>query len=201
MYARSELYGVGEGAPRRITHSELAAKIGEIPGNIVNLKPLTPDDASPYFELIAYDRAHLTQYGDSTGSKYQTVDDVLFSLEQPQNRFKLRFGIWREGVMVGSANIKPLLGKRAELGYWIGKAHTGHGYAREATGILVDFAFTTLGYDEVEAEAVDENVASIKTLEGSGFEFMKYRPYEYIDDDGKRVRRIYAAYLKKKPQP
>lgn len=60
-------------------------------------------------------------------------------------------------------------GARAELGFWIGRAHWGRGYAVEAAGRLVAFAREALGIDRFTATAAADNAASIRVLEKLGF--------------------------------
>jgi hypothetical protein len=51
----------------------------------VVLRQLIPEDSQPYFDLIEYDRAHLSQFDDDTAAKYKTVEDVLESIVNPKN--------------------------------------------------------------------------------------------------------------------
>ena len=46
--------------------------------------------------------------------------------------------------------------------------HWGRGYATEATRLLVDFGFGTLGYRRLFATADPDNVASRRVLDKSG---------------------------------
>lgn len=64
--------------------------------------------------------------------------------------------------------INPLF-ESAELGYWLGKDYWGRGYAFEAAKQIVDFAFTTLKLNRLEAYAMDHNTSSEKILFKLGF--------------------------------
>ncbi len=139
------------------------------PHDSISLKELIPDDASLYFGLVEQDRDHLSQHGDVTAQKYQTEAAVRRSIKNSGKPQKYRFGIWDNDVMVGSNNLTPKDGNRAELGSWIGKVHTGSNYAARARTLLVDFAFNQLQLDEVFCEIVIGNVASQKSVEKSGF--------------------------------
>jgi ribosomal-protein-alanine N-acetyltransferase len=57
-----------------------------------------------------------------------------------------------------------------EIGYWVGVAHWGQGYASEAVGAMVAHAFATLGLLRVQANVYAPNVASARVLEKNGFE-------------------------------
>jgi len=56
-----------------------------------------------------------------------------------------------------------------ELGYWFGRAHWGQGYATEAAGEVLGFAFRNLRAGAVEAGWYHDNPASGRVLEKLGF--------------------------------
>lgn len=59
-------------------------------------------------------------------------------------------------------------GRSATLGYWLGEAHQGHGYMREAAPAAVAAAFSLLNVEMIEAAAQPENAASFAVLRGCG---------------------------------
>lgn len=58
-----------------------------------------------------------------------------------------------------------------ELGYWLGVPYWGNGYATEAVHAVVDYAFTDLGYEALQAGARVTNPASRRVLEKCGFQW------------------------------
>jgi RimJ/RimL family protein N-acetyltransferase len=50
------------------------------------------------------------------------------------------------------------------LGYWMGQAHWGHGYAREAVASVIDYGLRTLGMETIRAYTDPRNLASQKVL-------------------------------------
>ena len=150
------------------------------PDDTIQLRQLIPSDSEPYFALVEYDREHLSQHGDTTAQKYQTLGDVADSIVHPSNPQKYRFGIWDGDVMVGSDNLTPTDDNRAELGSWVGKEHTGNGYAARARVMLVDFAFNTLGLDEVFCNVTVGNEPSRRSVEGSGFTFKEEKDGQWV---------------------
>ncbi len=68
---------------------------------------------------------------------------------------------------IGLYKIDPL--KKAEIGYWLGYPYWGKGLATEAIKRAIDFAFSDLKLDSLEASVVRENIASIHILEKFGF--------------------------------
>ncbi|QDQ01963.1 GNAT family N-acetyltransferase [Lysinibacillus fusiformis] len=72
---------------------------------------------------------------------------------------------------------------RAEIGYDIAKAYWGNGYAPEGIMALINYAFTNLALNRIEAKVEPENVNSIKVLEKLNFTFEgTLRQYEKSND-------------------
>lgn len=59
--------------------------------------------------------------------------------------------------------------RSAALGYCLAQDGWGHGYATEAAGALLGWAFETLDLNRVQAEADTRNRASARVLEKLGF--------------------------------
>ena len=60
--------------------------------------------------------------------------------------------------------------RSASLGYCFDDAAWGQGYATEAAGVLLQWAFDTLDLNRVQAETDTRNVASARVLEKLGFQ-------------------------------
>jgi len=58
-----------------------------------------------------------------------------------------------------------------ELGYWLGVDHWGKGYATEALHAVIDYAFTDLAHEALQAGARVTNPASRRVLEKCGFQW------------------------------
>jgi RimJ/RimL family protein N-acetyltransferase len=74
-------------------------------------------------------------------------------------------------ALVGSVHItvRDVEHRQAEVGYSFNQAYWGAGYATEAAGALVAFAFRDLGMHRVFADSiVGENVASVRVAEKLG---------------------------------
>ena len=59
--------------------------------------------------------------------------------------------------------------RSAALGYCFAEQAWGHGYATEAAGALLQWAFATLDLNRVQAETDTRNLASARVLEKLGF--------------------------------
>lgn len=73
--------------------------------------------------------------------------------------------------------------RRAEIGFALGRAWWGKGYATEAIGALLDFAFETLGLRRIEADVDPQNQRSARCIEQFGFQREGYARERYLIDD------------------
>ena len=76
------------------------------------------------------------------------------------------------GALVGATGfVMPDFGD-PEIGYWLGTAHWGRGYATEAARAVVDHLFTNRGAEAVAARARVVNPASRRVIEKCGFQWI-----------------------------
>lgn len=137
----------------------------------MRLKQFAASDSQAVFELIDRNRSHLSQFGDTTAEKYKTIESVEESISNPKNPDRLRFGIWDNGVLVGSVNLTPDDDDKTkgEIGYYLGSEFTGKGYMIKAVTTLTEFAIKNLGYKEIYGKVHEDNIGSQKVLLKSGF--------------------------------
>lgn len=76
-------------------------------------------------------------------------------------------------------------GPIAELGYALGRAYWGQGYATEAVGAMIEVA-STLGFGGLQAFSFVENPASARVLEKAGFSKIGEIVREYPKRGGMR---------------
>ncbi len=87
-------------------------------------------------------------------------------------RLPEHFAIVVDGEVVGGAGCERLadLARRsAEVGYWIGEAHWGLGFATRALRLLTDYAFEHFDFERLQAGVLDWNPASRRVLEKAGY--------------------------------
>ena len=58
-----------------------------------------------------------------------------------------------------------------EIYYLISRKHQGKGYATEASKVMLEFGFNTIGIDEIVAVCTKENIASRRVMEKIGLKF------------------------------
>jgi [ribosomal protein S5]-alanine N-acetyltransferase len=86
---------------------------------------------------------------------------------------RLGYSFWAvveraSGELIGDAGLYRTPAGEVELGYTLGAAWWGRGYATEAAGAWLECAFSTLGVTEVVALAEPANVGSLHVLEKLG---------------------------------
>ncbi len=76
------------------------------------------------------------------------------------------------GTIIGQGGLVPIEfnGPEIELGYRLGKAHWGKGYASEIARASAAYGFETLGHERLVAVSYPENIASRRVLTKAGFE-------------------------------
>jgi len=81
------------------------------------------------------------------------------------------FLITRGADVLGVCGIAKRDGEEPEIGYWLGVAFWGRGYATEAARGVIDHAFGDLGCDCLAGGARVSNPASRRVLEKCGFQW------------------------------
>jgi len=76
-----------------------------------------------------------------------------------------------DATVIGVCGIAMREGPTAELGYWLGLAHWGNGFATEAVRAVIDYAFADLKHEVIHAGARVTNPAARRVLEKCGFQW------------------------------
>jgi RimJ/RimL family protein N-acetyltransferase len=87
---------------------------------------------------------------------------------------EIAFAITLDDAVIGMCGIDPRE-EGSEIGYWLGVAHWGYGYATETVRALIDYAFGELEYDALVAGARVSNPASRRVLEKCAFQWTGVR--------------------------
>ncbi|NEZ44276.1 GNAT family N-acetyltransferase [Paenibacillus alvei] len=103
-----------------------------------------------------------------------------------RDRKAMRFSIINKeyNVIIGSCGYNTLdfENGKAEIGYDIAKSFWGKGYATEAIASLLDYGFSSLKLNRIEAKVDPRNVSSMKLLQKFNFTFEgTLRQYERVD--------------------
>jgi ribosomal-protein-alanine N-acetyltransferase len=148
----------------------------KIKGVLVDLRELSINDAR--------DISHLMTYNISKSLWHvpypYTVQNALTFISSSHRDFKslkaLNLAIQYKNNLgdvnrlVGIISLKNIDSdnKKANVGYWIGEQYWRNGIASESVALLINFAFSVLGLEEIHAYVYSENKASIRVLEKNG---------------------------------
>ena len=105
----------------------------------LELRELTAGDAGPYYDLVDQNRAHLSRHGDYAAERDATPAWVAGYFADPPDS-NTRFGIWYDEILIGRVDLIPAQPPRYSIGYWLGSAYTGHGYATRACAAAITYA-------------------------------------------------------------
>jgi 8-oxo-dGTP diphosphatase len=98
-------------------------------------------------------------------------------------------------VLVGGAGLRiDTAGRRARLGYWVGRRFWGHGVASEAARRLAHWALANLEIDRLESTVATDNPASIAVLRRIGMKHVGEGRETFVARGGEhRVLRFEAT--------
>jgi len=84
----------------------------------------------------------------------------------------LRFALQEDDVIIGSCGFlnQAERHQRAELGFELSPAYQGQGIAKEASLAVIEYGFTELSLNRIEALVLPANTASQRLLERLGFQ-------------------------------
>lgn len=77
----------------------------------------------------------------------------------------------RSGALLGACGWTQIDRHPPEIGYWLGVKFWGKGYGTEAVRAVIDYAFTDLDCESLQAAARVTNPASRRVLEKCGFQW------------------------------
>ena len=108
---------------------------------------------------------------------YVLADATAFLVTVNRSKHEMAFLITlADGTPIGACGLELRDGPGGpgpvpELGYWLGLAYWGRGFATEAVRALIDHAFTDLELESLQAGARVTNPASRRVLEKCGFQW------------------------------
>ena len=137
------------------------------------LRPFTSADADALFAL--HSNAHVLRYWDSPPwsdrARADRFVEVCREMAREGTGARVAMDRVSDGAFVGWCGLSQWNPdyRSASLGYCLTEAAWGQGYATEAAGALLRWAFDTLDLNRVQAETDTRNVASARVLEKLGF--------------------------------
>ncbi len=136
----------------------------------LRLRSLREDDLANLIALI--DNWEVARWVSRVPHPYSEADGrewiALVRQDHATGRPR-RFGIALKETdqLIGGIGLDGSTGDASDepsLGYWLGQAYWGNGYAREAVAAVIDFGFRTIGLTTIRAYTDPSNAASQKVL-------------------------------------
>ncbi|HLA64570.1 MAG TPA: GNAT family N-acetyltransferase [Rhodothermales bacterium] len=153
--------------------STYADALPALPTPRLLLRPLTEDDDAALVHLFSDERS-LETWGTPGFASLDDARAYRAALEEGFGRRVLFiWGVFEQetGTLVGVGILTRWAQnhRRVDMGYYLSSPYWGRGYATEAAGALLRFAFGTLGVHRIEAEVVPGNTGSERVLGRLGF--------------------------------
>ena len=137
------------------------------------LRTYREEDAAELFETVNSSRAYLAPWL-SWVSKTTKQEHSLQFIQQSQHELhtqqSLAMGIFIDGKLAGGIGMHQWEHalKRAQLGYWLAKAHSGKGIVARSIQALAQHLFDNVGLNKLEIHFVAANKRSAKVAERLG---------------------------------
>jgi len=142
----------------------------------LTVRAITLEDAGPLLAFELANRAWFERSVQAREAAFYTAEGIVEHIRQYLHALRRREmfpGLLfdAEGVLVGRANLRniDIVRKQGEIGYRIGEAHCGRGYASESVRLLKGVARDAWRLKLLEAFVTTENLASQRVMEKSGF--------------------------------
>ena len=149
------------------------AQLPDIPARRLRLRWLTDHDVDDVFAVFR-DPDVMRYWSCPPFETRDAAVDLIDEIRRcfaDKSLFQWGIELTGNGRIIGTCTLAEVSvqNRRAELGFALGRAWWGQGYAREAVEALLGFAFGRLNLHRVEADADPRNDASIRLLERVGF--------------------------------
>lgn len=143
-----------------------------IPGRVITLRELRPDDAADALAIVGDDRVTQSLSFDSRDQAATTamIEGAIHRAQlTPRNEYYLAAADTTDR-MIGFARLGLTGHQAAKLGYAIGADHWGHGYATDAARTIIDYGFRTLKLHRITAAIGPDNTGSIAVVQRLGMQ-------------------------------
>lgn len=160
-------------------------KTKKILGERIYLRQLNEADASQNYCNWLND-PEVNKYLETRQSTIQALRKYIKKQLDNPNSFFVGIFDKENDKHIGNIKLEPIdwKKKKAIFGILIGdKNYWGRGIGTEAVKLIVDYAFQTLGIDEVELGVISENKRAIRTYEKADFKVIEVKE-KAVNHDG-----------------
>lgn len=143
-------------------------------GTRLKLCAMTAEHAAPLFNIWSHPDVSLWLGAPPLSSIEETEQLIALLTQMAQEEESLRWSIiGPNGEVIGSCGFNnwQLQGAyRGEVGYDLSPAFWGHGYMKEALGLVVNYGFETMGLNRIEAHCHPDNDRANSLVKALGFQ-------------------------------
>ena len=158
----------------------------------IEIRLITKEDASAFYELIENNRQHLTMYFPKTLKHIINLESTKLFIANKINGAAKKERYWfiiisqKENQMIGSLVIKDidLTVPKCEIAYFIDSTHEGKGITTKAIQWLVNFCFNELYMEKLILRINPTNEGSKRVALKNGFIKEGYMKNEYRNGYG-----------------
>jgi len=168
------------------------------------LRPYRPVDGRMYAAMHAENRAHLREFLPDVLGHMRTAEDAEAQIQRMDRQWRageaLIFGAWERGsasyvgeVYLANADWHV---PSIEIGYFVVAGRTGQGFASEAGGTVIRFAFEFLRVSRIDLQCTADNQASARVAERLGFLLEGRQRLRHRKRDSSVVDRLWYGLLR-----
>ncbi|MNK27878.1 ribosomal-protein-S5-alanine N-acetyltransferase [compost metagenome] len=149
--------------------------IPELESSRLRLRKLEDTDAAQLYKYWGDDEVVRYLNMSRLESVQDTLDmiNLLNGLSESEDTLRWGIELKETGILIGSCgfNVWQLAGaNRGEIGYDLGVAYWGRGFMPEALQTMMEFGYSVMGLNRIEALVLPENSASRRMLDKLGFQ-------------------------------
>jgi [ribosomal protein S5]-alanine N-acetyltransferase len=139
----------------------------------VKLRWMTQQDVPALFAVFSHAGA-MRYWSTPAMTEMNQARDYLREIHhcfETKTLFQWGIAHLKTDALLGTCTLHQLdaRNRRAEIGFALNPEHWHHGYATEAVGRVLQYAFNTLKLHRIEADSDPRNAASIAVLQRLGF--------------------------------
>ncbi|WP_309236064.1 GNAT family protein [Amycolatopsis sp. SID8362] len=141
-------------------------------GDKTSLREIASSDGLALFGIVGDDRVTRFMSFDSRSPELaqMAADGVVERAKAvPRNEYYLAITRAGDDELIGTCRIELSGVRAAKIGYMVAADHWGNGYATDAVGTMLDFAFRKLELHRITAAIGPENQASQAVVKRWGF--------------------------------
>jgi [ribosomal protein S5]-alanine N-acetyltransferase len=158
--------------------------IPTITTNRLALRPFASDDVDPLYRIMSNPKV-MSYFPPAPLPPPERIERIIQG--QLKHWEKHGYGWWAvqqltSAELIGWAGLQYLPDTdENEVAYLLGQPFWGQGFATEAAGASLDFAFNSLGLSSIVGIVHHENLASQRVLEKLGMTFTERKDYFGMD--------------------